>query len=164
MNLRTPKALRAEEQAPRRRTPKALRVMGGSCPRVAVSAIINNRCRPSRRLRALNRFSKSLCSFENRALRRAVLFRLRSAFADLAFRCAPGRACAVLRTATSVPPLDRVRQAAGGDGGKPPVLFLFIFLRGKRSVPLPLAPLFRHLPPSLSPPPPVHPPHTVFHT
>ena len=42
--------------------------------------------------------------------------------------------------------------------------FLFIFLRGKRSVPLPLAPLFRHLPPSLSPPPPVHPPHTVFHT
>ena len=114
MNLRTPKALRAEEQAPRRRTPKTLRVMGGSCPRVAVSAIINNRCRPSRRLRALNRFSKSLCSFENRALRRAVLFRLRSAFADLAFRCAPGRACAVLRTATSVPPLDRVRQAAGG--------------------------------------------------
>ena len=29
--------------------------MGGSCPRVAVSSIINNRCRPLRRLRAQNR-------------------------------------------------------------------------------------------------------------
>ena len=147
MNLRTPKALRAEEQAPRRRTPKALRVMGGSCPRVAVSAIINNRCRPSRRLRALNRFSKSLCSFENRALRRAVLFRLRSAFADLAFRCAPGRTCAVLRTATSVPPLDRVPVARGGDAAKAAVILDFYFWEswtasGKLPVATPLKRLF----------------------
>ena len=53
--------------------------------------------------------------------------RLRSAFADLAFRLLLSCACAARQQPPSVPPLDRVRQAAGGDAAEAAVILDFYF-------------------------------------
>ena len=78
-------------------------------------------------LTAGSKNSRCLFLIPASAFARVVQLRLRSAFADLAFRCAPGRTCAVLRTATSVPPLDRVPVARGGDAAKAAVILDFYF-------------------------------------
>ena len=96
----------------------------------AVSAITIFCHRPSRQLRASNRSSKNASLFEDRALCRAVLLRSRPAFADLTFPLSLAHACAGRRQATSVPPLDRVRQAACGDAAEATVLSYFIFSAG----------------------------------
>ncbi|WP_419644327.1 hypothetical protein, partial [Victivallis vadensis] len=58
---------------------------------------------------------------------------LRSAFADLTFRLLLSCACAARQQPTSVPPLDRVRQAAGGDAAKAAVLLYVVTTGNSRS-------------------------------
>ena len=109
------------------RTPKTLRVIKRS--RMAASAITIRCRRPSQRLRALNRFSKSLRFFEKRALRRAVLPHRGRHSPALHFASLRPRACAGLRKVTSaVRALDCGRQRAGADAAARRLFLIFIFL------------------------------------
>ncbi|HJH03861.1 MAG TPA: hypothetical protein K8W19_07525 [Victivallis vadensis] len=79
-------------------------------------------------LTAGNKNSRCLFLIPASAFARVVSLRLRSAFADLAFRLLLSCACAARQQPTSVPPLDRVRQAAGGVSRLWRIYFRFLFL------------------------------------
>ena len=84
-------------------------------------------------LTAGSKNSRCLFLIPASAFARVVLLRLRSAFADLTFRLLLSCACAARQQPTSVPPLDRVRQAAGGDAAKAAVLLYVVITGSSRS-------------------------------
>ncbi|WP_133245133.1 hypothetical protein [Victivallis vadensis] len=78
-------------------------------------------------LTAGNKNSRCLFLIPASAFARVVSLRLRSAFADLAFRLLLSCAGAARQQPTSVPPLDRVPVARGGDAAKAAVILDFYF-------------------------------------